>query len=82
MFIWFTILTDISITPTIFIMITFNSPKQFEVLIQSMLDYDKDFINKPKKYLLNNSTDLSTTERYIELCQQYGGIKYSRDVPK
>jgi hypothetical protein len=38
--------------------ITFNSPKQFEVLIQSMLDYDKDFINKPKKYLLNNSTDL------------------------
>jgi hypothetical protein len=52
--------------------ITFNSPKQFEVLIQSMLDYDEDFINKPKKYLLDNSTDLSTTPRYLELCEQYG----------
>ena len=59
--------------------ITFNSPKQFEVLIQSMLDYDKDFINKPKKYLLNNSTDLSTTERYIELCQQYGFEHIKKD---
>lgn len=51
--------------------ITFNSPKQFEVLIQSMIDYDEDFINKPKKFLLDNSTDLSTTPRYKELCEQY-----------
>ena len=51
--------------------ITFNSPKQFEVLIQSMLDYDRDFIDKPKKFLLDNSTDLSTTPRYQELCEQY-----------
>lgn len=51
--------------------ITFNSPKQFEVLIQSMLDYDRDFIDRPTKFLLDNSTDLSTTPRYIELCEQY-----------
>jgi len=44
--------------------ITFNSPKQFETLIQSMLEYDADFINKPKKFLLDNSTDLTTTPRY------------------
>ena len=30
--------------------ITFNSPKQFETLIKSMSEYDKDFINKPKKF--------------------------------
>ena len=59
--------------------ITFNSPKQFEVLIQSMLDYDKDFVEKPKKYLLNNSTDLSTTSRYIELCEQYGFEHIKKD---
>ena len=59
--------------------ITFNSPKQFEVLIQSMLDYDKDFINKPKKFLLDNSTDLSTTPRYIELCEQYGFEHIKKD---
>jgi hypothetical protein len=52
--------------------ITFNSPKQFETLIESMLDYDPSFLTKTKKYLLNNSTDLTTTERYVQLCDQYG----------
>ena len=51
--------------------LTFNSPNQFETLIKSMLEYDSDFINKPKKFLLDNSTDLSTTPRYLELCKQY-----------
>ena len=52
--------------------ITFNSPKQFETLIKSMLDYDPNFIHKTKKFLLDNSTDLSTTPRYRELCDEYG----------
>jgi hypothetical protein len=52
--------------------IGFNSPKQFETLIQSMLQYDRKFIDKPTKYLLDNSTDLSTTPRYLELCDEYG----------
>jgi hypothetical protein len=52
--------------------ITFNSPSQFETLIKSMIQYDQSFIDKPKKYLLDNSTDLSTTPQYIELCRQYG----------
>ena len=59
--------------------ITFNSPKQLEVLIDSMLEYDKDFIEKPKKYLLDNSTDLTTTPRYIELCEQYGFEHIKKD---
>lgn len=52
--------------------ITFNSPKQFETLIGSMINYDDNFINKTKKFLLNNSTDLSTTEEYQKLCDKYG----------
>jgi hypothetical protein len=59
--------------------ITFNSPKQFEVLIESMLEYDKNYIEKPKKYLLNNSTDLSTTSKYEELCEQYGFEHIKKD---
>ena len=51
--------------------ITFNSPNQFETLIKSMLEYDKNFILKPTKFLLDNSTDLSTTPRYKELCEEY-----------
>ena len=52
--------------------ITFNSPNQFETLIKSMLEYDKDFIEKPKKFLLDNSTDLSTTDEYRKLCVLHG----------
>jgi hypothetical protein len=52
--------------------IGFNSPNQFKTLIHSMLSYDKNFIEKPKKYLLDNSTDLTTTEQYIALCKSYG----------
>jgi hypothetical protein len=59
--------------------ITFNSPNQFETLIQSMLEYDKDFILKPKKFLLDNSTDLSTTPRYKELCDEYGFEHIKKD---
>jgi len=51
--------------------ITFNSPKQFETLIDSFLEYDKDYLNEPKKYLLNNSTDKSTFEAYSYLCEKY-----------
>lgn len=59
--------------------ITFNSPKQFETLIESMLQYDEDFINRPKKFLLNNSTDLSTTDRYLELCEKHGFEHIKKD---
>jgi len=52
--------------------ITFNSPKQFETLIESFKQYDENFLTKPKKFLLNNSTDTSTFERYDELCKEYG----------
>jgi len=51
--------------------ITFNSPKQFETLCQSMIDYDKDFLNKTTKFLLNNSTDDTTLSEYKDLCSKY-----------
>ena len=59
--------------------ITFNSPSQFETLIKSMIEYDSDFITKTKKFLLDNSTDLSTTPRYIELCEEYGFDHIKKD---
>lgn len=60
--------------------ITFNSPKQFKALIESILDYDPDFIYKPeKKYLLDNSVDLTTTPEYLELCKKYGFEHIKKD---
>lgn len=51
--------------------ITFNSPNQFRTLLKSFSEYDPNFLSKTKKFLLNNSTDLSTTEEYIELCEKF-----------
>jgi hypothetical protein len=59
--------------------IGFNSPNQFKTLIHSMMSYDKNFIDKPKKYLLNNSTDLSTTDQYVALCTAYGFEHIKKD---
>jgi hypothetical protein len=51
--------------------ITFNSPNQFKTLIESFKQYDKNFLDKPKKFLLDNSTDLSTHSEYKSLCELY-----------
>lgn len=51
--------------------ITYNSPKQFKTLIDSMLSYDPEFINSTTKFLLDNSSDLSTTEEYLRICEEY-----------
>jgi len=51
--------------------ITFNSPNQFRTLIDSMIAYDRDYIYKTKKFLLDNSSDESTFEEYAELCEEF-----------
>ena len=52
--------------------IGFNSPGQFKTLINSMMQYDQNYIVQPKKYLLNNSTDKSTDKEYHSLCNECG----------
>ena len=59
--------------------ITFNSPKQFKTLIESMLVYDKDYLNKTSKFLLDNSSDLSTTEEYSVICKEFGFEHIKKD---
>jgi len=61
----------LDISKTALYVIGFNSPNQLKTLIQSMIEYDEDFIKKPKKYLLNNSTDRNTDSGYEELCAMY-----------
>jgi len=51
--------------------ITYNSPNQFRTLVESMLQYDPNFIDQPQKFLLDNSMDLSTQQEYISLCKEY-----------
>jgi hypothetical protein len=51
--------------------IGFNSPKQFETLIQSFIEYDINFLKKTKKYLIDNSTDTSTYDEYAKICNEF-----------
>jgi hypothetical protein len=59
--------------------IAFNSPKQFRTLIESMISYDRNFIDKPKKYLLDNSTDESTFEEYENICNEFQFERIKKD---
>jgi hypothetical protein len=59
--------------------LTFNSPNQFRTLIKSMLEYDKDFILKTRKFLLDNSTDETTFNEYSELCTEHGFEHIKKD---
>jgi hypothetical protein len=70
---------DLNMNNAALYVITFNSPNQFETLIKSMLGYDRNFIDLPKKYLLDNSSDLTTTERYLELCSEFGFEHIKKD---
>ena len=71
--------SKLSSTNAALYVITFNSPNQFETLIQSMKEYDENFLIKPKKFLLDNSSDLSTTPRYQQLCQEHGFEHIKKD---
>ena len=52
--------------------IGFNSPKQFKTLITSFIEYDKNFLDKPKKFLIDNSTDTETFSQYKLICEEFG----------
>lgn len=62
---------NLNVKKTALYVITFNSPNQFQGLLQTMSEYDKDFLEKPKKILLDNSTDESTFEKYKKICENY-----------
>jgi hypothetical protein len=59
--------------------LTFNSPKQFATLIESMERYDSNILSKTTKFLIDNSTDLSTTPEYQELCKKHNFEHIKKD---
>jgi O-methyltransferase len=59
--------------------LTYNSPAQFRDLIGTMNSYDNELIKNTTKYLLNNSTDLTTTTEYESLCLQYNFTHIKKD---
>lgn len=70
---------NFNIKKTSLYVISFNSPNQFRTLIDSMVLYDKNFIKEPKKYLLDNSTDLHTFDEYSSICTEFGFEHIKKD---
>lgn len=52
--------------------LTYNSPNQVRTLLRSFEITDSDFNSKPRKILIDNSTDLSTGPEYQKIAEQYG----------
>jgi len=65
-------------TGTSLYVISYNSPNQFEHLIESYLK-QPGFVKDTKNYLLDNSTNLDTTPQYIELCKKYNFEHIKKD---
>jgi hypothetical protein len=59
--------------------LTYNSPNQFEKLCISFEEYDRNFLDVPKKFLINNSLNHDTDVEYKELCEKYGFEEIKKD---
>ncbi len=70
---------NLNVNNTALYVITFNSPNQVKALIKSMLLYDKDFVEKPKWIMLDNSSDLSTTSEYKKICVEHDILHIKKD---
>jgi len=68
-----------NVNNTALYVLTYNSPEQFETLCVSFKEYDRNFLDKPKKFLLNNSLDHSTDKEYAEICNKYGFEEIKKD---
>lgn len=74
-----TFINNLDISKVGLYVIGFNSPNQFRKLLLSFYEYDKNILDKTKKFLLNNSTDETTTDEYVSLCNEYGFTHIKKD---
>ena len=58
--------------------ISFNSPAQFKALVNSWQN-NSSYITNTTNYLLDNSTDISTTDEYKQLCNKYNFTHIKKD---
>lgn len=74
-----TVENDLDVNKVSLYVLTFNSPNQFKTLIESIKVYDNDYLTKPKKILLDNSTNPDTLKEYKALCEEYNFEHIKKD---
>lgn len=60
-----------SVNMTNLYILTYNTPKQVEALLESFKQYDENFLTDPKIYLVDNSDSPDVEVDYAVLCEQY-----------
>lgn len=60
-----------SANSTYLYILTFNTPKQVEALLESFKSYDEMFLTDPKIFVIDNSDDPAVEEEYAALCNEY-----------
>jgi hypothetical protein len=58
---------------------TFNFPEQLQMVLDSFEKYDKNFLDKTQKILINNSTNKSVFEKYDKICDKYNFIEHIKN---
>jgi hypothetical protein len=59
--------------------LSFNTPKQFNLLLESINSYDKSLIENTRKILINNTTDSSLFSEYDEICKKWNFEEIRQD---
>lgn len=59
--------------------LSYNSPGQVKSILESFEKSDRNFLDKPRKILIDNSTDLSTTPEYLKICSDYNFEHIKKD---
>lgn len=60
-----------SLEKTSLYVLSFNFPEQFHTLLKSFTSHP-EWLELPRKILINNSNDESAIQKYDELCKEYG----------
>lgn len=63
--------TKPKINKTNLYIITFNSPQQLQMVLESFEKYDNNFLDKTNKILINNSTNESLFTEYDKIVEKY-----------
>ena len=59
-------------TGTVLYVVTFNSPPQLQLLLDTMTESNPEVLKVKRKVLIDNSTDATTTDMYDEMARKYG----------
>lgn len=59
--------------------VTFNSPKQFEFVVSSIIEASPSMFNNSDKYVINNTNDQSLQKEYKELFDKYHFTEFAHD---